>query len=58
MTTYYEIVDKYTDAYRKNEHVKDYVDKYSTCHGIEPCQALKHLLVRNFIDYEINKKEK
>ena len=43
--------NEYYEAYRDNELVRQYVDKYCTIHNKQPLDALKDKLVRSYIDY-------
>ena len=43
--------NKYYELYLSNDRIKEYVDKYCIKHNKKPIDAVKDVVVRNYIHY-------
>lgn len=46
--------DRYAQAYRDNQKIKEFVDKYCIKHDKEPKDAIKDYIVKEYIDNTSN----
>ena len=49
-------MDIYTDLFNTNKDFRNYVEKYIFKHHITIDEALRHIMVRNYGDYILEKK--